>query len=104
MRRSGGLKPSRRPCVAKGHGLFACIDGPIQVDNDPAVIDRLWNPFVAAWYESGKTPPSLRLLRLDAAHAHVWENEPTLMAEIHLLLGRDPKQDYADKTAELDLR
>ena len=90
--------------VGKGHDLFACIDGPIRVDNDAAVIERLWNPFIAAWYEGGKTDPSLRLLRFDAEHAHVWQNESTLMAGIHLLFGRDPKKTYADKTAEVDLR
>ena len=101
---AGGTAQARACYVAKGHGLFACIDGPIQVDNDPAVIDRLWNPFIAAWYEGGKTDPSLRLLRFDAQHAHVWENESTLMAGMRLMLGRDPKKDYADKTAEVDLR
>lgn len=96
---------SARACyAAKGHGLFACIDGPIRVDNDENVIDRLWNPFIAAWFEGGKQDTKLRLLRFDAEHAHVWQNESTLMAGIHLLLGHDPKKTYADKTAEVDLR
>lgn len=94
-----------RACyVGKRHDLFACLDGPIQVHNDRAVIDRLWNPFIAAWYEEGKDDPKLRLLRFDARHAHVWENENSLLAGIRLLFGADPKQSYADKTAEVDLR
>ena len=100
---AGGASRARACYVAKGHDLFACLDGPIQVHNDPAVIERLWNPFIAAWYEGGKTDPKLRLLRFDAEHAHVWENGSSLIAGIQLLFGRDPKKMYADKTAEVRL-
>lgn len=88
--------------AAKGHDLFATIAGPLVADRDPAVVDRLWNPFIAAWFE-GKDDPKLRLLRMDAADAHVWLNENSLLAGIRLLLGRDPKQDYQDKTGDVDL-
>lgn len=40
--------------TSKGHDLFATIHGSVRLDNDRAVIDRLWNRFVAAWYEGGK--------------------------------------------------
>lgn len=89
--------------TAKGHDLFASISGRLVVDNDRAVIDRLWNPFIAAWFE-GKDDPNLVLLRLDAEHAQVWENENNLLAGVKLLFGVDPKRDYADKVAEVDLR
>lgn len=101
---AGSRARARAAYVAKGHGLFACVDGFIQVDNDRATIDRLWNAFVAAWYEGGKDDPKLRLLRFDAEHAHVWENESSVLAGIKLLFGVDPKKDYADKVAEVDLR
>ena len=35
---------------SKGHDLFASVEGELVVDNNRAVIDRLWNKFVAAWY------------------------------------------------------
>ena len=90
--------------VSKNHDPFASVHGSLRVDNDQAVIDRLWNPFVAAWYEDGKTDPKLRLLRLDAEHAQVWENSSSLLAGIKMLFGIDPKKDYADKVADIDLR
>ena len=89
--------------AAKNHSLFASISGTLHVDNDRAVIDRLWNPFIAAWFE-GKDDPKLVLLRLDAERAEIWENENNLLAGIKMLLGVDPKQDYSDKQADVDLR
>jgi hypothetical protein len=60
----------------------------------------LWNPWVAAWYQ-GKDDPKLTLLRFDPDHAEVWLDENSLFAGVRLLLGRDPKQDYKDKVAEI---
>ena len=89
--------------ASKDHDLFASINGSLHVDTDRAVVDRLWNPFVAAWY-TGKDDPKLRLLRLDAEHAEVWLNESSLLAGVKMALGIDPKQDYKDKVADVDLR
>ncbi len=87
---------------SKGHDLFATIHGSLKVHNDRAVIDRLWNPFVAAWYES-KDDPNLVLLRLDAERAEIWLDGSSLVAGVKMLLGVDPKQDYKGKVAEVSL-
>ena len=89
--------------MSKDHDLFATITGQVMIDNDRAVIDRLWNPFIAAWFD-GKDDPKLVLLRMDADHAEIWENENNLLAGIKLMLGVDPKKDYADHQANVDLR
>ena len=89
--------------ASKDHEFFATVGGQLQQDNDPAVIDRLWNPFIAAWYEDGKDDPKLALLRFDAEHAEIWLNEQSLLAGVKMLLGVDPKEDYHDKVAEVNL-
>jgi general stress protein 26 len=88
--------------ASKGHDLFASIRGTLRVDTDPAVVDRLWNPFVAAWYE-GKDDPDIALLRLDLESAEIWENASSLIAGIKSLFGAKPQQDYKDKVAEVPL-
>lgn len=90
--------------VAKGHDLFAAVQGDLCVYTDRAVVDRLWNRFVAAWYEGGKDDPKLALLRLDADRGEVWLNGSSLVAGAKLLMGIDPKQDYKGKVAQVDLR
>jgi general stress protein 26 len=87
---------------AKDHELFASLHGTLVPHDDRATIDRLWNPFVAAWYE-GKDDPKLQLLRMDPERVQVWLNEGGMFAAVKLLLGRDPKKEYAGKMADLDL-
>jgi general stress protein 26 len=89
--------------ASKGHDLFASIQGELIADNNRAMIDKLWNKFVAAWFEGGKDDPKLQLVRFEPAQAQVWLNEHSLWAGVKLLLGRDPKEDYAGKTAEVRL-
>jgi len=88
--------------ASKGHDLFASVEGDLRIDNDRATIERLWNPFVAAWFE-GKDDPKIRLLRFEAGDAQIWLNENSLFAGLKMLLGRDPKKDYKDKVAETRL-
>ena len=89
--------------IDKGHDLFATLHGDLIVDNDPAIIDRLWNKWVAAWFEGGKSDPKLLLLRFEPERGQIWLNENSLFAGVKMLLGADPKKDFADKTAEVRL-
>ena len=89
--------------AAKDHDLFATVRGQLTADNDRDVIDRLWNPFIAAWFE-GKDDPKLRLLRMDAPEAHVWLNENSMLAGAKMLLGADPKKSYEDKAGQVNLQ
>ena len=89
--------------VSKGHEVFATVEGRITVDTDPATVERLWSPFVAAWYE-GKDDPKLRLLRFEPGNAQIWLSEHSLFAGLKMLLGADPKTEYKDKVAEVKLQ
>jgi general stress protein 26 len=68
------------------------------------MIDRLWNPYVEAWFEGGKDDPKVTLLRFDAENAEIWLDELSLVAGIQMLFGADPKEEYKDKVAEVGLR
>lgn len=87
----------------KGHHLFAAVDGTLRIDTDYETVDRLWNPFIAAWYD-GKDDPKLRLLRFEPADAQIWLNENSLFAGVKMMLGADPKKDYKDKVGEVRLQ
>ena len=89
--------------ASKGHELFATLEGSLTLDDDRHTIDRLWNTFVAAWYEGGRTDPKLALLRFDPDDAQIWQNESGLLAGVKLLLGRDPKKEFAANVAKLRL-
>ena len=98
-----GSKKAALAFSSKGHDLFGSVDGEISISYDRATIDKLWNPFVAAWFEGGKDDPKLTLLRFDGTAAKVWIDGSSLLAGAKILLGVDPKKDYQDKVAEIEV-
>jgi general stress protein 26 len=88
--------------ASKGHDIWATVHGTLSTSRDHATIDRLWNRFVAAWYE-GKGDPKIALIRLDPEEAQIWIDASSVVAGIKMLLGIDPKKDYEDKVATVDL-
>ena len=103
VRAAGSGVAAHATFTGKKHDLFANVTGRLAVDNNRAVIERLWNPWIAAWFEGGKDDPKLVLLRFDADHAKIWLNATPLGAAIEWLLRRDPKDSYKDKVAEVAL-
>ena len=102
----GGEQRAVATYTSKGHDLFAHVHGTLVIDNDRAVIDRLWGPVIASWYSQGKDDPDLALLRFDTEQADIWEADAgsTLKAVLIKLAGRDPGKDHQkDHRAEVQL-
>jgi general stress protein 26 len=89
---------------AKDHGLFANLRGTLEIVNDRATIDRLWNPIVAEWYE-GKDDPKMALVRFDVDDAKIWLStvKGFVTPAINKLLGRKPEAGMKEHVAEVSL-
>lgn len=56
-----------------GSDYQACVEGTIYpVTNDPALIERFWNPIAASWYPGGKTDSKMLMLKFVPITAAVW--------------------------------
>ena len=100
------LKKSNRGVatfISKKRDIFATVHGKLTLDNSKASIDKLWNPYVAAWFEKGKEDPKLALLRFDLQKAEIWLDDSSIFAGIKLLIGVDPKKEYKNKVAKVNL-
>ena len=101
---AGGTQDAAAQFVSKGHDLWASIEGCLTENTDPAVVDRLWNSHIAAWYKDGKDDPDLALLRFDPQKAEIWKDGSSLVAGIMTTLGlADPQESYKDNVATVRL-
>ncbi|WP_404710228.1 pyridoxamine 5'-phosphate oxidase family protein [Sphingomonas sp. MMS24-J13] len=73
--------------VSKGHDYFASLSGRVQVQNDRAMIDKLWSRPVEAWFPGGKEDPNLALLRFDIDDAELWEADMSIAGKLKMLFG-----------------
>ncbi len=53
-------------------GLYADIAGRLEISDNQAKLDDIWNPIAAAWFEEDKQDPDLRLLKFIPAKAEAW--------------------------------
>jgi general stress protein 26 len=98
--RLAGAQPAVVTYVGKSHDLWATLSGTLSLDMNRQLIDRFWNRFTAAWFEEGKSDPNLALLRFDAQSLEIWLAERSLLEGVKLMLGADPKKEYADHVAK----
>ncbi|MEM8552257.1 MAG: pyridoxamine 5'-phosphate oxidase family protein [Pseudomonadota bacterium] len=59
--------------AAKGHDVFASVEGSLAAIKDKALIDRFWSPTLNAWYESGQEDPKLTMLKFDMDKGEIWK-------------------------------
>ncbi|WP_448663636.1 pyridoxamine 5'-phosphate oxidase family protein [Sphingomonas sp. CJ20] len=88
--------------VSKGHDYFACLAGTARIDNDPALIDKLWNKHVEAWFPGGKQDPNLALLRFDIDSAELWESDLSLTGKVKMLFGGTIRSDETGSHAKVE--
>lgn len=55
-----------------GEGLYARIDGTLELSDDHAKLDELWNAIASSWFEDGKRDEAVQLMRFDIKAAEVW--------------------------------
>ena len=61
---------------SKDQSVWACIHGELSIaPRNAGLIDKYWNPILAAWYPEGKDDPHLTLLRFDADDGRIWVSE-----------------------------
>lgn len=73
--------------VSKGHDFFACMHGSGRLNNDRALIDKLWSKQAEAWFPQGKEDPNLALLQVDIDSAELWETDISVAGRIKILFG-----------------
>lgn len=93
--------PAMLQFVSKGHDFFACLAGTAQIDNDFAMIDKLWNSQVEAWFPGGKSDPNLALLRVDIDDAELWETDMSVTGKLKMLFGGKIKSDETGSHAKV---
>lgn len=79
--------PAMAQFVSKGQDYFACLSGTAMIDQDRAMIDKLWAKPVESWFPGGKDDPNLALLRFDIDEAELWEADMSLAGKVKMLFG-----------------
>lgn len=88
---------------SKDNDILASAVGPIAAVNDRAMIEKLWSPMAATYYENGKDDANLLLLRFTPPEFEIWRSSTTgfLKAIAYKLVGKDAGQAHSDDRATI---
>lgn len=53
-------------------GLYATVEGKLSLEDEPDIIEELWSPVTAAWFEDARKEAALRLLRFTPSSGIAW--------------------------------
>lgn len=77
---TGGGQSAMFHYGSRDQKVWACIHGDLAVHGrDREIIDRYWNPVLAAWYPEDKDDPHLAILRFDGEDGRVWVSDGGLL-------------------------
>lgn len=69
-----GPKPAIHVVGEDSEGLWARIEGQLELSDDREKLDEIWNSTASAWFEGGQEDPDLRLLKFSITEAEIWNS------------------------------
>jgi general stress protein 26 len=67
-----------------GHSKFATLNGQAAIDNNRALIKRLWNPGAQAFWPEGPTAPNVTAIVVTPTHGEYWDGPSGILAGVKM--------------------
>lgn len=62
--------------------LYISLSGHVTISRDKALMEKLWNPYVSAWFPDGLQSPNLGLLCVQVEKGEYWDAQENIMVEL----------------------
>ena len=80
------VKDKHRVCLSfsdNEDNVHVSLSGFAHLTQDKALIDKFWNPFVAAWFEGGKDSDDVALLEIKIYKGEHWDSEDSKVVQLY---------------------
>jgi general stress protein 26 len=61
---------------------YVSVAGTASISRDRAMMERLWNPMLKAWFPDGLEDDQIALIRVDVASAEIWDSPPSKVIQL----------------------
>lgn len=79
------IKDDRDVCLtfsSPKDNVYVSLTGKGKISNDQELIDKYWNPWVAAWFENGKDDPDVAMLKVKINKGEHWDSTKNKLVQI----------------------
>lgn len=85
--------------------IYVSVSGTIEITQNRAKIEELWNPIYKAWFSGGKDDPEIALLKVTVERAEYWDYSAGALVQlagfVKSLVTGEKLKDENNKTIEL---
>ena len=64
-------------------GVYVSLSGKANLSTDQELIDKYWNPFIAAWFPEGKDDPDVVLLEVQVQMGEHWKADKSKVFQLY---------------------
>lgn len=79
-------KQDRHVCISFSDphdGVYVSMSGTARLTQNQDLIDKYWNPFVAAWFEEGRDDPEVALLEIKVHKGEHWDSKDSKVVQLY---------------------
>ena len=62
--------------------LYVSVSGSAEIVKDKAIIKKMWNPMVGAWFPEGSDDPHVALIKVTIVAADYWNSDKSKMMQL----------------------
>ncbi|APX94211.1 pyridoxamine 5'-phosphate oxidase [Halomonas sp. 1513] len=81
-------------------GVYVSLSGTANLTDDRELIEKYWNPFVAAWFTGGKDDPDIALLEIDVTMGEHWKAKESKAFQLYEFAKANVKKDATPNIGE----
>ena len=81
-------------------GTYVSMSGTARLNHDPELIEKYWNPFVAAWFTGGKEDPDLTMMEIDVHFGEHWQSRESKTFQLYEFAKANVKKDHRPNIGE----
>ncbi|MBA2780286.1 pyridoxamine 5'-phosphate oxidase family protein [Billgrantia kenyensis] len=82
------------------HGVYVSLTGKASLTDDRELIEKYWNPFVAAWFPQGKHDPDVALLEVHVQMGEHWKAKESKVFQLYEFAKANIKKDAIPNLGE----
>ena len=96
--------PARFVAAEGKSGLYCNIEGTLEMCHDSAIVDELWSPIAAAWFDEGREDEDIRLLAFTPKSGAAWFSTTSGAKFVYEIAKANMTGDQPDTGYQAELR
>ncbi|BBI60896.1 hypothetical protein HSBAA_22020 [Vreelandella sulfidaeris] len=81
-------------------GVYVSLSGKANLTDNRELIEKYWNPFIAAWFPEGKDDPDVALLEIKVQMGEHWKAKESKTFQLYEIAKANIKKDATPNMGE----